>query len=80
METPLRKECVVNATLMAKLVRPAEGIPPGVISTVKLNTHIHISTSHRHEAEISLLIHANTHSFINLYLYSPRNKYTHREC
>lgn len=25
VETQLRKECVVNATLLAKLVRPAEG-------------------------------------------------------
>lgn len=62
METSLRKECVVNATLMAKLVRPAEGIPPGVTSTVKHNTHFHFSASHPHEAEISVLAHANTHS------------------
>lgn len=45
METPLQKECVVNATLMAKLVRPAEGIPPGVTSTVGHNTHSRFTTS-----------------------------------
>lgn len=50
METLLWKECVVNATLMAKLVRPAEGIPPGVTSTVRHNSHC--SPALPHEVDI----------------------------
>lgn len=62
-EMPLRKECAVNATLMAKLVRLAEGIPPGVASTVcPLQTHS--SLHYFHMRRIFLLTWTGKYTFL----------------
>lgn len=58
---PLQKECVVNATLMAKLVRPTEGIPPGVTSTVRHNKHTLTHHLHMRQTFYQVTTQVNSH-------------------
>lgn len=58
---PLQKECVVNAMLMAKLVRPTEGIPPGVTSTVRHNKHTLTHHLHMRQTFYQVATPMNSH-------------------
>lgn len=61
-ETEFQKECVVNALLMAKLVRPTEGIPPGRQVPCKARaTFNDFTASLPHEADVFTRVRMKIH-------------------